>query len=255
MTLDEMRQYEWSVSWSGGKDSTATIILMHEHGIPIKQIIYVRMMFDDELPATLPVMTDFVDHAAGVFRSWGYDVKIIRAIRTAMDAAVKVYQKSKYDFKVGRPYGMTAFCRGACHLQSVKASSIQKELSSDEWQMIGYAADEPDRIHRLGGRKRSIMVKLGVTEQDAFRICREAGLLSPLYGTGILRDGCFFCPNAAKKERLKLRAEHPELVQKINELIEMPGWDVSRLACRNNWIRDYYAEKKEQESGQMTLDL
>lgn len=39
MTLEEMKQHEWDVSWSGGKDSTATIILMHENNIPIKKII------------------------------------------------------------------------------------------------------------------------------------------------------------------------------------------------------------------------
>lgn len=61
MTIEEMRQHEWVVSWSGGKDSTATIILMHEYNIPIKEIIYVRMMFNNELPATLPIMTNFVD--------------------------------------------------------------------------------------------------------------------------------------------------------------------------------------------------
>ncbi len=78
MPLEEMRRHEWVVSWSGGKDSTATILLMHKYGVPIKQIIYVRMMFDDELPATLPIMTEFVDRAAGIFTSWGYDVRIVR---------------------------------------------------------------------------------------------------------------------------------------------------------------------------------
>ena len=66
MNIEEMKQHEWSISWSGGKDSTATVILCHEYGIPIKEIIYVRMMYDEELPATLPVMTDFVDNAVTV---------------------------------------------------------------------------------------------------------------------------------------------------------------------------------------------
>ena len=26
MTLEEMRKHEWAINWSGGKDSTATII-------------------------------------------------------------------------------------------------------------------------------------------------------------------------------------------------------------------------------------
>lgn len=71
MSIEEMRKHEWVVSWSGGKDSTATIILCHKYGIPIKKIIYVRMMYNEELPATLPVMVEFVDRAKEVFESWG----------------------------------------------------------------------------------------------------------------------------------------------------------------------------------------
>ena len=32
------------------------------------------MMWDEKHPATLPVMTDFVDRAKAVFESWGYPV-------------------------------------------------------------------------------------------------------------------------------------------------------------------------------------
>lgn len=202
MPLDEMRQHSWVVSWSGGKDSTATILLMHEQGIPIKQIIYVRMMFDDKLPATLPIMTEFVDRAAGVFTSWGYDVRIVKAEKTALELAEQIYEKSKYEKKNGKPYGMTAFCRRACRLQGVKQRTIEHQIHiENEYQMIGYAADETERLVRLSDKKQSIMAALGIKEQEAFKICDEAGLLSPLYKTGIGRDGCFFCPNAAKRER------------------------------------------------------
>ena len=37
MNIEEMKQHEWCISWSGGKDSTATVILCHEYGIPIKE--------------------------------------------------------------------------------------------------------------------------------------------------------------------------------------------------------------------------
>lgn len=34
------------VSWSGGKDSTATIVLAHEHELPIDLIIICLVWFD-----------------------------------------------------------------------------------------------------------------------------------------------------------------------------------------------------------------
>ena len=37
------------------------------------------------------------------------------------------------------------------------------------------------------------MAKYGVTEQDAFAMCRQEGLLSPLYEHSH-RGGCWFCP-------------------------------------------------------------
>ena len=37
MNIEEMKQHEWCISWSGGKDSTATVILSHEYGITIKE--------------------------------------------------------------------------------------------------------------------------------------------------------------------------------------------------------------------------
>ena len=49
MSIEEMREHEWEVPWSGGKDSTATILLMLEYGIPIRQVNHVRMMWDGDI--------------------------------------------------------------------------------------------------------------------------------------------------------------------------------------------------------------
>lgn len=34
------------ISWSGGKDSTASIIICHEQGIPIDGVVMSEVMFD-----------------------------------------------------------------------------------------------------------------------------------------------------------------------------------------------------------------
>lgn len=202
MTIEEMRKHEWVVSWSGGKDSTATILLMHENQIPIKEIIYIRMMFDDDLPATLPLMTDFVDRASEVFRSWGYKVSIIPSDKTALQLMSNKYQRSSYTDRNGKYYGVTAFIRGSCNLTGVKVKTINRVMPNDCFEMIGYAADEDKRIHRLNcSNKYSIMVQLGIKEEETFDICKTYDLLSPLYELKAPRDGCWFCPNASKRER------------------------------------------------------
>lgn len=237
MNIEEMRNHEWVVSWSGGKDSTATIILMHEHNIPIKKIVYIKMMFDDDTPATLPVMTEFVNKAADIFRSWGYQVDIVKSSKTAMQLANKIYQKSKTKEKNGKPYGMTAFYRGHCKFQGIKQGTAEEQMNKNDYQMIGYAADEIDRLHRLTDKKQSIMATLGVKEYDTFEICRTYNLLSPLYELGILRDGCFFCPCVSKKEIQLLSNDYQKLVRKIYRLIEMQGYSTEAHVPRNNWLK------------------
>lgn len=249
MSIEEMREHEWVVSWSGGKDSTATIILCHKYGIPIKRIVYVRMMYDEKRPATLPIMTEFVDRAKEVFESWGYPVDIIEGVQTAKDFINKVYFKSKYEYKNGKPYGVCAFCRASCKFTGVKSATIKKALEGSSYcDMIGYAWDEDERVDRLTDTKQSIMVTLGVKEKDTFSICESYNLLSPLYSLGFSRDGCWFCPNAAKAERAYIKENYPELVEEIVWMIEMCGYDVSSIAYRNHWVEDYYKEKLKQES-------
>ena len=241
MTIDEMKQHEWVVGWSGGKDSTATIILMHEHNIPIKEIIYVRMMYDDNLPATLTVMTDFVDSAKEVFESWGYKVKIVPSIKTLMQMTTRTYKRSKNLDRNGKLYGITSLSRGMCNMTDVKQRTIRSCSQPDEYHMIGYASDEVQRIHRLDDKHQSIMVTLDVKEEDTFDICRKYNLLSPLYDLGITRDGCWFCPNAVAKERTMLKENYPELYQKIVDLIEMCDYDLTSLikSGRNTWLIEY----------------
>lgn len=40
---------EYIASFSGGKDSTATIILAHENKEPLDLILFCEVMFDDEI--------------------------------------------------------------------------------------------------------------------------------------------------------------------------------------------------------------
>lgn len=238
MTIDEMRQHEWVVSWSGGKDSTATIILMHENNVPIKKIVYVRMMWDDEIPATLPVMTDFVDHAAEVFRGWGYEVQIVKSYRTAKSLTEATCKRSKHPERIGKRYGIGAFSRGRCKFTSVKTSTVKKLQEPGAFAMIGYAVDEERRWKKtLGGGNQSIMVALNIIEEGTFSICKQYDLLSPLYELGIRRDGCFFCPNAARLERYYLHKNYPELAKLIYQIIE--DSPAQTLNYPNAWVSDY----------------
>ena len=66
------------------------------------------------------------------------------------------------------------------------------------------------------------MEKYNCTEQDAKELCRQAGLLSPIYQF-TNRGGCWFCPNAKRRELRHLYDHHPELWARMLELQALPG--------------------------------
>jgi 3'-phosphoadenosine 5'-phosphosulfate sulfotransferase (PAPS reductase)/FAD synthetase len=250
MSIDEMRQHEWDVSWSGGKDSTATLILMHENDVPVKRITYVRMMYDDSLPATLPVMNEFVEKAIRKIDGWGTKVEVLTPKRSAADLRDRTYQRSMYEIRNGKKYGISAFSRGRCNMTSTKTETIKKSRRLDAYEMIGYAADEFDRLHRLGGRRQSILATMGVYEDETFGICRKYDLLSPLYELGMERDGCWFCPNCAKKQRQYIHENYPELIELIYDMIRETDMPIERMP--NCWIEDFVKhghELKENQKG------
>ena len=82
---------------------------------------------------------------------------------------------------------------------------------------VGIAEDEPKRLARLDGVKKvSLLAKYGMTEADAYKLCTEHGLLSPIYAH-CRRNGCWFCPNASDEELLHMITKHPELFDRLIE--------------------------------------
>lgn len=116
---------------------------------------------------------------------------------------------------------------GKCYVQrDYKLRPIEryrKTLPPDTVQYIGIAKDEQARLLRLGGgQKISLLEKYDFTEQDAKELCQTAGLLSPVYEFTD-RGGCWFCPNAKRKELRHLYDHHPELWNRMLELQAIPG--------------------------------
>ena len=64
--------------------------------------------------------------------------------------------------------------------------------------------------------------KYNFTEQDAWQLCEDAGLLSPVYEFTD-RGGCWFCPNAKRAELRHLYDCHPDLWARMLALQAIPG--------------------------------
>lgn len=236
-------------SCSFGKDSLATVILAHEHGEPLDEVIYVEVMFDKEISGEMPEHRDFIyDVAIPKLESWGYPVTVLRSDRTYTDKFYQVRQKGKY---AGMRYGFPM--QGKCEInRDCKVRVIDKWLKSqpkDLVQYIGIAADEPKRLARLNENKISLLAKYGYTEKMAEQLCREYGLLSPIYKF-TKRGGCFFCMNKRDSELRHLRGNHSELWNKLLSLedeknLAGPIWNNLTKTSLHDKEEPFYWEDKQ----------
>lgn len=213
-------------SWSGGKDSTASVILDHIHGLPPSTIIFSEVMFDRKrgISGELPEHIDFImNRAKPLFEEWGYTVEIVRAEKDYLDLFYHVIERSGQPDRIGKLVGFVlgGMCAANRDLKTKPIRDFYKRLDlagSEYTQYIGIALDEPIRLERLRGTNRvSLLERYGITEQGALEICRKYDLLSPIYSFS-KRGGCWFCPNQSYAEFARLKTEYPELWEELRTL-------------------------------------
>lgn len=209
---------KYIASFSGGKDSAATIILAHEHKEPLDLIIFSEVMFDENTSGELPEHIDFAKNTAiPLFEEWGYKTIILHAEKNYMDVFNHISTRGRSKGKRSG-FPMTGKCpiNRDCKVKPI--NDFLKKIDGDFTQYIGIAKDEPKRLERLRGtNKLSLLEKYGYTEEMAFDLCRKYGLLSPTYEFS-KRGGCWFCPNARKKELRHIRDNHKDLWKKLIDL-------------------------------------
>lgn len=172
---------KYIASCSFGKDSLATIILAHLHREPLDEILYVEVMFDEGISAEIPEHREFIfDRAIPKLESWGFGVSIVRGKKTYLDCFNHVCVKGR---SLGKKKGfpMVGHCdvNRECKLRPIR--EFMKSQPRDTVQYIGIAADETKRLERLEDGKISLLAKYGCTEAEAADLCRDYGLLSPIY--------------------------------------------------------------------------
>lgn len=242
---------KYIASWSGGKDSTASIILAHEHGEPLDMIIFAEVMFDKEISGELPEHMEFVHMASKVFESWGYPVQILRSDKTFLDVFFHVIQKSEKRKGMIQGFPMTGKCKVNDRCKMAPVRKFWREIREEYTQYVGIAAEEKKRLDRLIKTKNtvSLLGKYGYTEEMAYDLCKKYDLLSPVYDF-TKRGGCWFCPNAKKKELRHLRSNHRELWEKLLELEKVPNkignvWNTLTQTSLHEWELFFSMEERQ----------
>ena len=236
-------------SCSFGKDSVAAVLLAKKHGEPLDEAVYCEVMFDKTISGEVPEHRDFI-YTKGIpaLERMGVKVTILRSEKTYVDLFTGcVTRGPKKGMVRSFPVCGKCYVQRDCKLKPILR--YQKTLPPDTVQYIGYAKDEQERLLRLGGRQVSLLEKYNCTEQDAKELCRQAGLLSPIYEF-TNRGGCWFCPNAKRKELRHLYDHHPDLWDRLLELQALPG-KVSEKFNRTQRFSDIDAmfREEDQENG------
>lgn len=236
-------------SCSFGKDSLAAILLAKKHGEPLDEAVYCEVMFDKTISGEVPEHRDFI-YTKGIpaLERMGIKVTVLRGKKTYVDLFTgRITRGPKKGMLRSFPVCGKCYVQRDCKLRPILR--YQKTLPSDTVQYIGIAKDEQERLLRLEGRQVSLLEKYNCTEQDAKELCRQAGLLSPIYQF-TNRGGCWFCPNAKRKELRHLYDHHPELWARMLELQALPD-KVSEKFNRTQRFSDIDAmfREEDQENG------
>jgi len=182
--------------WSGGKDSTAMILLMIEKGYTDFDVVFVDTGIE------WPEMYDYIKKTKAVFEANGISVRIIRGPYTwdGVFHHINIKGKTKGSIK-GFPYAIGSWCTD--RLKAVPMRKVKKEYRNGT-QYIGLAIDE--RSQKRQSRIQAYLegnadmtnieyplVDFAVTEEGASAICAKWGLVNPLY-SWFGRTGCWCCP-------------------------------------------------------------
>jgi len=240
-----------SVALSGGKDSTALLLLMIEKGMPIDCVLHAKTGMDfPEMEAHIAKLDDFL------FQERGLHITILQAAHSFewFMFDVPLQQKRAIDRRLalnqplhgyGWPGSRVRWCTGKLktHLMDKEVNRLKKEQNALHY--IGIAADEAHRC-KDAPQNRYPLVEWGITEAQALQICYSRGFdwggLYEIYH----RPSCWCCPLQRINDLRELRRRHPELWTRLRDMDDRarsmfgPGplgqfkkdWSVERLEKR-----------------------
>lgn len=129
------------------------ILTIIKHGLPLDEVVYCKIMFDENTSAEYPLHADLIrNKAIPILRFvYGLKVQVLRDDRTYKKLCTSLRVKVKY---VGTPLGFPM--RLGPWYNKLKMRPIRKYNKSQTepvHEYVGIAIDEPERLARLAPNK------------------------------------------------------------------------------------------------------
>ena len=210
-----------TVSFSGGKDSTAMLLHMMELGEHIDEVINVDTGME------FPAMYDHIEGVRKIVEAHG--IKFTRLANEKSYEYIMLHQEINSG-KFGKHHGygwptpVIRWCTRHMKLDLLKAHFRPLKEKYEVIQCIGLAADELTRLSRpanLEPGHRHPLVEWGWSEEDCLKYCFERG---GDYDAGwrdlyriFNRVSCWCCPLAPIGELRKLWKFYPDLWARLQQ--------------------------------------
>lgn len=230
------KQNNHIVSFSGGKDSTAMLLMMIEKNMPIDDIVFCDTGME------FPIM---YDHISRVEQYIDMEITIIKSEKT-YEYYLGEHVKKNGQVGYGHPDFRNRWCT-----QMLKKSVFAKYLKGkkDVTEYHGIVFDEKHRTENNNEKNiRYPLVEWEIIEREALQYCYDKGFdWGGLY-ENFMRVSCWCCPLSRIGELKTLYNEYPELWAKLEELDKK-----SFRRFRSDYSLQELKEKFQAESKQMEL--
>lgn len=193
------------VSFSGGKDSTAMLLMMLEKGIKIDYILCCDTGME------FPEMYEHWKRVDEYIKQYGKHITYLKSEKS-FEYYFKDHVRKKGKYAGVKGYGWPSAMRRWCtgYLKTNVIEKFKKELEEEITDYIGIAYDEQKRIKN----KHYPLVEWGITEKMALQYCYNKGFdWGGLY-ENFRRASCYLCPLKRLGDWRTLRHKYPELWKK-----------------------------------------
>ena len=206
-----MKEQKNIVSFSGGKDSTAMLLLMIEKNIKIDEIIFLDTGM--EFPA-------MYQHIKQVEKFIDRSITILRAEKS-FEYMMLEYEKQRGKNKGQKGYSWPDFRNRWC-TSYLKKQVIKKYLKKYKGYEIvefhGIAVDEVKRLEKNNEKNvRYPLAEWNITEKEALEYCYNKGFNWDGLYDNFDRVSCWCCPLKNLKELKTLYLKYPVLWNKLKE--------------------------------------
>lgn len=206
---------QYIVNLSGGKDSTALLLMLLERGKKIDHIVFADTGKD------FPQMRDHLARLAEYIKTKYPAAPEITTLKAdvSFDYLMFEHIKTKGKRKGSAGYGWATMLARWCtaKLKTAVINNFARTLGDDYMHYIGIAVDEPKRL-KSDPHKQYPLADWGITEAAALQYCYNLGFDWDGLYKHFDRVSCWCCPLKNLRELKTLWKYYPDLWAELRSM-------------------------------------